>query len=77
MKPSSSRGSRRRASGRPVTTGNDTVRAVGGYLKRLVTSGAAYQAAGLLARVGAVHAAALHARADHRRLGYAETLLTS
>ncbi|MTD45399.1 oligosaccharide flippase family protein [Conexibacter sp. W3-3-2] len=77
MNPSSARGSRSRATGRPVTTGNDTVRAVGGYLKRLVASGAAYQAAGLLASLLALVTLPLYTRhlttADY---GYAETLLT-
>jgi len=53
------------------------VRAVGGYLKRLVTSGAAYQAAGLLASLLALVTLPLYTRslstADY---GYAETLLT-
>lgn len=53
------------------------MRAVGGYLKRLVASGAAYQAAGLLASLLALVTLPLYTRhlttADY---GYAETLLT-
>jgi len=76
MKPPSSLGRSRRQSGRPFTTGNDTVRAVAGYLQRLVSTGAAYQAAGLLASALALITLPLYTRslstADY---GYAETLL--
>lgn len=53
------------------------MRAVGGYLKRLVTSGAAYQAAGLLASLLALFTLPLYTHAlTTADYGYAETLLT-
>ncbi len=53
------------------------MRAVGGYLKRLVTSGAAYQAAGLLASLLALITLPLYTRSlSTEDYGYAETLLT-
>jgi len=53
------------------------VRAVGGYLKRLMTSGAAYQAAGLLASALALFTLPLYTHAlSTSDYGYAETLLT-
>ncbi len=49
-----------------------------GYLKRLATSGAAYQASGLLAAFLAVFTLPLYTRyLDRAELGYAETLLTA
>ncbi|WP_372791973.1 lipopolysaccharide biosynthesis protein, partial [Paraconexibacter sp.] len=50
---------------------------MGGYLKRLVTSGAAYQAAGLLASLLALFTLPLYTHAlTTADYGYAETLLT-
>lgn len=53
------------------------MRAVGGYLQRLVSSGAAYQAAGLLASALALITLPLYTRSlTTEDYGYAETLLT-